>query len=824
MSNDSPRPSKRQKVGLPFSSPQTPQSAKRSYEKRSILTYGSGTQPRKLRSAVLELRSSPDPHAGASHKESNDSYDSATYQSTNATEYELFDTAAEEVDTPSRRSRKPRKKDFAKEDHIAKVRIGPSSEGPATRGQKSTEGGIESLPAGTETHTTLNEDSRSDGDTITVRSSGRARKKTWKSAAAESEAAVQSVRKSRASSLKRALSPAVDPIENDHVAQSRPRNKTDVRSTPAKHASVQLVGTPQSQKRRGRPPKQRTTLEDLKDVTAPKSTPEANRKGQKGNSTTRAEARENQSSMIIPMNGRPGDASHPATSPTVEVEVLEGVSSAAAALEAAIADLSALIEDQNYSKDVDALKMEVLVYITNRGLKPIVGGDHCKAYWKIHQVLEQTIAAGEGNSMLVIGARGTAKTVLVETALSRLTSERPGDFHVVRLSGFFQTDDKLALKEIWRQLGKEMNVDDGSMDDRGNYADTMASLLALLSQPEELAAQEEIPQTASKSVVFILDEFDLFTSHPRQTLLYNLFDIAQSRKAPIAVLGLTTRVDVVESLEKRVRSRFSHRYVHLSHAKSLSAFTDICKAFLLALPSDNDDDSSTATMYPPTSLLNPANSSKLYSHFILTAWRTYVDALLSTVQLTHILRRNYLETKSTSSFLNSFLLPFASLSPSGLPTASSFVQLNSLPLPDSKLDLLPSLSDLELALLISAARLDIILDTDTCNFNMAYDEYTSLAQRARMQTSVSGAIAIGGNQGAGGRVWGREVSMGAWERLEDLGLLLPAETVGRGGAADTGRGGRLLRADVSLEEIRDSGLEALQGTGLGSMGRWCKEI
>ena len=83
-----------------------------------------------------------------------------------------------------------------------------------------------------------------------------------------------------------------------------------------------------------------------------------------------------------------------------------------------------------------------------------------------------------------------------------------------------------------------------------NYADTMASLLALLSHPSEITAAEE--GVTSKSVVFVIDEFDLFATHARQTLLYNLFDIAQARKAPIAVLGLTTRIDVVESLEKRV--------------------------------------------------------------------------------------------------------------------------------------------------------------------------------------------------------------------------------------------------------------------------------
>lgn len=107
----------------------------------------------------------------------------------------------------------------------------------------------------------------------------------------------------------------------------------------------------------------------------------------------------------------------------------------------------------------------------------------------------------------------------------------------------------------------------------------MASLLALLSHPSEIQGAEE--GITSKSVIFVIDEFDLFATHARQTLLYNLFDIAQARKAPIAVLGLTTQIGVVESLEKRVKSRFSHRYVHLSLPKSIPAFWDICKQGLL---------------------------------------------------------------------------------------------------------------------------------------------------------------------------------------------------------------------------------------------------
>lgn len=125
-----------------------------------------------------------------------------------------------------------------------------------------------------------------------------------------------------------------------------------------------------------------------------------------------------------------------------------------------------------------------------------------------------------------------------------------------------------------------MEVEEDLTAKTNNYADTLTSLLALLSHPTELS--EGRANHMAKSVVFILDEFDLFASHPRQTLLYNLFDIAQARKAPIAVLGVTTKIDVVETLEKRVKSRFSHRYVHLPLPRTLLAFWEICKEGLQA--------------------------------------------------------------------------------------------------------------------------------------------------------------------------------------------------------------------------------------------------
>jgi origin recognition complex subunit 4 len=231
-------------------------------------------------------------------------------------------------------------------------------------------------------------------------------------------------------------------------------------------------------------------------------------------------------------------------------------------------------------RELDLLKTIVMERITGKRPSPLVGLD--EEYKSVHQLVEHTITAGEGNSMLVIGARGSGKTALVNKVLSEVSKDNGGQYHVVRLNGFVHTDDKIALREIWRQLGKEMDIEEDGSGPGKNYADTLATLLALLSHPSEQTG--EVTDQVAKAVIFVMDEFDLFAQHPRQTLLYNLFDIAQSRKAPIAVLGLTTRIDVTNSLEKRVKSRFSHRYVHLRLATTFTAFQETCKACLSIQP------------------------------------------------------------------------------------------------------------------------------------------------------------------------------------------------------------------------------------------------
>ncbi|KXS98957.1 hypothetical protein AC578_4987 [Pseudocercospora eumusae] len=413
-------------------------------------------------------------------------------------------------------------------------------------------------------------------------------------------------------------------------------------------------------------------------------------------------------------------------------------------------------------------------------------------YAKVSSLIEQTVTAGESNSMLLIGARGSGKTALVDQILREQAAKHATEFHAVRLNGFVHTDDKIALRDIWLQLGKEMELEEEESISK-NYADTMARLLALLSHPTEVGLETD---QVTKSVIFVLDEFELFASHPRQTLLYNLFDIAQSRKAPIAVLGLTTRIDVAESLEKRVKSRFSHRYVHLSMAKSLQGFESICRNVMTISPDElTTDEKDVLEVSEEASKLQP-----------VAAWNAIVDKAIASEACSSVIRRLYYTTKSAPEFFATLSLTVATM-PTDSPTTkdllehfSTSMSSASLQAPDSKLTLLSSLSTLQLALLICAARLTNIYNTEVISFALAYEEYKDLAGKARLQASASGAIATT-------KVWGKEVAKGAWDQLIDVGLIM-----------EDGRTGGTGRVDVALEEI------GLSGVDLGAWGRWCKEI
>jgi origin recognition complex subunit 4 len=180
----------------------------------------------------------------------------------------------------------------------------------------------------------------------------------------------------------------------------------------------------------------------------------------------------------------------------------------------------------------------------------------------LKKIINNTIESGESNSVLIFGDPGSGKTTLLETCLSQI--ETDPNISIVRLNGFIHGNDLSTIRFIARQF--EINAND--------IVHIMQELKHLCLKPKYRA-------------LIILDHFDIFCRR-NQTLLYNLFDVSQ-HSTSICIIGMTTRLDAIELLEKRVKSRLNQRIIQL--ITPFIDFEDYVKFALKLLNSTEIDDS-----------------------------------------------------------------------------------------------------------------------------------------------------------------------------------------------------------------------------------------
>ncbi|KAL7312888.1 origin recognition complex subunit 4 [Mucor circinelloides] len=350
-----------------------------------------------------------------------------------------------------------------------------------------------------------------------------------------------------------------------------------------------------------------------------------------------------------------------------------------------------------------------------------------KEYSTLHRILKQTVTAGESNSCLIVGNRGTGKTALVRTVLRDL-QKLENEFCVVKLNGLTETNDRLALNEISRQLVTEQQ----DQPDRTftSFADSFDYLLSLLKSGDK----------SSLPVIFVLDEFDLFAQHPKQALLYNLFDAAQSAQNPMAVIGLTCRLDTLDLLEKRVKSRFSHRQIYLFPSSNFGEFLDIAKGTLM-LPEDYRGSD---------------------------AFNMELEELFQNPTVNGILRRIFDISKDIRMF-QKICFPAVCTMKGQAPFLSieEFTESSLVQRADSKTELLKGIALLELVLIVSMKKL-LEKDVTTFNFQMVYDEYKDFMNR----TQVNG-------MGFGMKLYKRAVALKAFENLQMFELVCPVDAPGK---------------------------------------------
>nr|XP_041573603.1 origin recognition complex subunit 4 isoform X3 [Taeniopygia guttata] len=263
----------------------------------------------------------------------------------------------------------------------------------------------------------------------------------------------------------------------------------------------------------------------------------------------------------------------------------------------------------------------------------------------------------------------------------------------VHLNGLLQTNDKVALKEITRQLQLENVVGDKVF---GSFAENLAFLLEALRKGD---------RTSSCPILFVLDEFDLFVHHKNQTLLYNLFDISQSAQTPVTVIGLTCRQDILELLEKRVKSRFSHRQIYLTNSFDFKQYIKIFKK-QLSLPDEFPDES------------------------FAQKWNNNVQHLSEDKTVQAVLQNLFHHTKDLRSLHLLLMLAGSAVTVHHpLLTAADLQEASRHHSTDSKANIVHGLSVLEICLIIAMKHLNEVYDGEPFNFQMVYNEFQKFIQR-----------------------------------------------------------------------------------------------
>lgn len=166
------------------------------------------------------------------------------------------------------------------------------------------------------------------------------------------------------------------------------------------------------------------------------------------------------------------------------------------------------------------------------------------------------------------------------------------------------------MREIAYQLGQqtgktflqanEAEIDDSIEQDYNPFLDPpdsaeVAEIGLGVPPSSHLPALISVIPTLSRPTVVILDAFDLFALHPRQALLYCLLDTVQGCRASmdhkgLVVIGTTTRIDTINLLEKRVKSRFSGRVIHTIGVHTTQRWLSLTKKALCPEFPPVDDD------------------------------------------------------------------------------------------------------------------------------------------------------------------------------------------------------------------------------------------
>ncbi|KAL3661496.1 hypothetical protein V7S43_013256 [Phytophthora oleae] len=231
----------------------------------------------------------------------------------------------------------------------------------------------------------------------------------------------------------------------------------------------------------------------------------------------------------------------------------------------------------------EALQAPLTSTTSASALEKVVDGG-LVATMQLEQLFQRTVQFGENQSGLLLGAVGSDRRAIVLHAMRDLRSKF-GDFTLVYLNGVILQNELEAFKEFTAQLTRTTAVKHPAL----SYWNMYGYLRSLLVAKAK----------ARDHVIVVLDALEQFVrenSNAKQLLLYNLLDWLQAKDVKMGVLGITDNYNVVDNLEKRVRSRFSNLQIVIERP----SFAQIRQHLMRMLSLDTFELGAHGELQPPT--------------------------------------------------------------------------------------------------------------------------------------------------------------------------------------------------------------------------------
>lgn len=208
-------------------------------------------------------------------------------------------------------------------------------------------------------------------------------------------------------------------------------------------------------------------------------------------------------------------------------------------------------------------------------------------------ILKNAYKQGQNNSFLLLSRtkqtlHAFISTITKHVTLKMLEWDAQSELKVIRVNSILSNSEAKILLKLCESLQLKQFSSAFHSLEMINYI------------------KDYFDKNPKMSVCFILEDIDYYVETTKQVLLYKILDMFGYLKIKFVFIATSVKIDIADSFEKRIKSRFSHRMI-LFYEQSITEFeTNLQKTISELLYTANNPEQRTRIIALQSILLKPA--------------------------------------------------------------------------------------------------------------------------------------------------------------------------------------------------------------------------